>query len=70
LVAVPTGFIPVAVVYLAIAKPGEVAHIAFPWTTILQLLIAAPLVAAGVAYVGSSLAQKVRPTRMSTFATD
>ncbi len=47
LVAVPTGFIPVAVVYLAIAKPGEVAHIAFPWTTILQLLIAAPLIAAG-----------------------
>jgi hypothetical protein len=70
LVAVPTGFIPVAVVFLAIAKPGEVAHIAFPWTTILQLLIAAPLIAAGVAYVGSSLAQRVRPTRMSTFATD
>jgi putative ABC transport system permease protein len=70
LVAVPTGFIPVAVVYLAIAQPGEVAHIAFPWTTILQLVIAAPLIAAGVAYAGSSLAQRIRPTRMSTFATD
>jgi hypothetical protein len=70
LVAVPTGFIPVAVVYLAIAKPGEVAHIPFPWTTILQLVIAAPLIAAAVAYAGSSLAQKLRPTRMSTFATD
>jgi putative ABC transport system permease protein len=70
LVAVPTGFIPVAVVFLAIAQPGQVAHIAFPWTTILQLVIAAPLIAAGVAYAGSTLAQKIRPTRMSTFATD
>jgi putative ABC transport system permease protein len=69
-VAVPTGFIPVAVVYLAVARPGEVAHIAFPWSTILQLVVVAPLVAAGVAYAGSSIAQKVRPTRMSTFATD
>jgi putative ABC transport system permease protein len=69
-VAIPTGFIPVAVVFLAIAKPGEVAHIAFPFSTILQLVVVAPIIAAGVAYAGSTIAQAIRPTRMSTFATD
>ena len=70
LVAIPTGFIPVAVVYLAVAKPGEGAHIAFPWLTVLELVIAAPILAGLVAYAGSTIAQAVRPTRMSTFATD
>ncbi len=70
LVAIPTGFIPVAVVYLAIAKPGEVARIAFPLSTVLELLIVAPLIAAAVAYIGGSISQAVRPTRMSSFATD
>jgi putative ABC transport system permease protein len=70
LVAIPTGFIPVAVVYLAIVRPGEVAHISFPLATVLELLVLAPLIAAAVAYAGSAIAQAVRPTRMSTFATD
>lgn len=69
-VAIPTGFVPVAVVFMAIVKPGEAAHISFPLMTVVELFLLAPLVAAGVAYVGSTVAQAVRPTRMSTFATD
>jgi hypothetical protein len=70
LVAVPTGFIPVAVVFMAVAKPNDTVNITFPWSTALQLVVLAPLVAALVAYIGSSIAQAVRPTKMSTFATD
>ncbi len=70
LVAIPTGFIPVAVVFLAVAKPGETAQIAFPWSTTLQLVVVAPIIAGAVAYAGSTIAQTLRPTRMSTFATD
>jgi len=70
LVAIPTGFIPVAVVYMAVAKRGQGAHIAFPWSATLQLVVVAPIIAGLVAYVGSSIAQAVRPTRMSTFAND
>jgi putative ABC transport system permease protein len=68
--AIPTGFIPVACVYLAAVQPGERAHLAFPWSTVGELLIIAPLIAAFVAAIGSSIAQRVRPTQMSTFATD
>ncbi len=70
LVAVPTGFIPVAVVFLVVTHANEIAHIAFPWTTALELVVVAPIIAAVVAYAGSAIAQKARPTRMSTFATD
>jgi putative ABC transport system permease protein len=70
LVAVPTGFIPVAVVYLAVTHKGEFSHIVFPWSTALQLVLVAPIIAGIVAYIGSAVAQAVRPTRMSTFATD
>jgi putative ABC transport system permease protein len=68
--AIPTGFIPVAVVYLAAVRPGEHARLAFPWLTALELLLLAPLIAAIVAATGSGIAQRVRPTQMSTFATD
>jgi putative ABC transport system permease protein len=70
IVAVPTGFVPVAVVVLAITNSSETAHIVFPWLTTLELVLVAPLIAGGVAYLGSAVAQRVRPTRMSTFATD
>jgi uncharacterized protein (DUF3084 family) len=33
-------------------------------------LIAAPIIAGIVAYIGSAIAQKVKPTKMSTFALD
>jgi putative ABC transport system permease protein len=69
-VAVPTGFIPVALVYLAAVRPDERARLGVPWMTIAELVIAAPLIAAFVAAIGSSVAQRLRPTQMSTFATD
>jgi hypothetical protein len=68
--AVPTGFIPVALVYLAAVRPGSRAQLAFPWLTVLELVILAPLIAAFVAGIGSTIAQRIRPTQMSTFATD
>jgi putative ABC transport system permease protein len=68
--AVPTGFIPVAFVYLAAVRPGNRARLAFPWMTVLELVVLAPLIAALVAGIGSAVAQRVRPTQMSTFATD
>jgi putative ABC transport system permease protein len=68
--AIPTGFIPVAVVYYAAVRPGDTARLAFPWSTVFELLLVAPLIAAVVAGVGSGIAQRVRPTQMSTFATD
>jgi hypothetical protein len=68
--AVPTGFIPVAVAFLAAARSGERAQLAFPWSTALVLVVIAPLIAAFIAASGSAIAQRVRPTQMSTFAMD
>ena len=68
--AIPTGFIPVAVAYYAAVRPGDSARLAFPWLTVFELLLVAPLIAAVVAGAGSAIAQRVRPTQMSTFATD
>jgi ABC-type antimicrobial peptide transport system permease subunit len=70
LVAIPTGFVPVAVVFVAITRSDQVAHVGFPWWTMVELVVLAPLLAAGVAFLGSAIAQAARPTRMSTFATD
>ena len=69
-IAVPTGFIPVAFVYAAAVRPGEHARLVFPWLTVLELVLVAPLIAAVVAAIGSAIAQRARPTQMSTFATD
>ncbi len=70
IVAIPTGFIPVAVVFMAVTRSDQVAHVGFPWWTMFELVVLAPLLAAVVAYAGSAVAQAARPTRMSTFATD
>ncbi len=69
-IAIPTGFIPVAVVFIATSRAGERAQLAFPWWSTIVFVLAAPLIGALVAYLGSGLAQTVRPTKMSTFATD
>jgi putative ABC transport system permease protein len=69
-IAVPTGFIPVAFAFWASVHSGDQAHLRFPWVTVLELVILAPLIAALVAAIGSTIAQRVRPTQMSTFATD
>jgi len=70
LLAIPTGFIPVWVVFHAVARVNDRVHVQFPWTTVGQLLILAPIIAGIVAYVGSAIAQAVKPTKMSTFALD
>jgi putative ABC transport system permease protein len=70
LLAIPTGFIPVWVVFHAVRRANDIVHVAFPWFTILQLVVIAPIIAGIVAYIGSSIAQKVKPTKMSTFALD
>jgi putative ABC transport system permease protein len=69
-IAVPTGFIPVAFVFAASVRTGDRAHLVFPWTTALELVIVAPIIAAVIAAIGSGIAQRVRPTQMSTFAAD
>ncbi len=68
--AIPTGFIPVAVAYYASVHTGETARLAFPFFTVFELLLVAPLIAAFVAGLGSAISQRIRPTQMSTFATD
>ena len=68
--AIPTGFIPVAVAFHAAVHAGDTARLAFPTSTVLELLIVAPVIAAVVAGLGSAIAQRVRPTRVSTFALD
>src|SRR5262245_11820131 len=70
LLAIPTGFIPVWVVFHAVRRVNETAHVSFPWVTVLQLVVLAPIIAGIVAYIGSAIAQKVKPTKMSTFALD
>src|SRR2546425_596213 len=47
--AVPTGFVPVAFVFVAAVRPGEQARLAFPWSTAAELVLAAPLLATLVA---------------------
>jgi len=69
-IAIPTGFIPVAVAFHAAVQRGDTAHLVFPWSTAFVLLFVAPLIAALVAGIGSAIAQRIRPTQMSTFATD
>jgi putative ABC transport system permease protein len=69
-IAIPTGFIPVAVAFLASVQRTDRARLAFPWSTAVALVVIAPLIAAAIAAIGSGIAQRVRPTQMSTFALD
>lgn len=65
--AIPTGFIPVAAVLRAAPEDNSIA---FPWLTALGLLVAVPVVAGLAALATSALAQRVRPVHMSTLAAD
>jgi putative ABC transport system permease protein len=67
LLAIPTGFLPVAAVLNA--APDDNA-ISFPWLTALGLLIVVPIVAGLAALATSALAQRLRPVRMSTLTED
>lgn len=72
LVAVPAGLVPVFVVLLAGENSGRVISdvITIPWLTLGALVIGVPLVAAASTTVASAIAQRVRPTTMSTLRAD
>ena len=65
--AIPTGFLPVAAVLTTAPDDGRIA---FPWLTALGLLIVIPMVAGVAALLTSALAQRLRPVHMSTLAED
>ena len=73
--AVPAGFIPLAVVFNAVQKPVMRAsntvplhrvllpEIVFPWITAVGIVIVIPLVAAAGAWVASAIAQRAHAFR-------
>jgi len=78
--AVPTGFLPVALV-IHTASRQELINasgstivttqpVVVPWMMIGLLVGAIPVIAGVLAWVGSAVAQRLRPTRMSTLAAD
>ena len=67
--AVPVGFLPVMVFSWASGQQDDSAldfPIVFPTRTVLLLLVAVPLIVAGVSWSSSSMAQRLRPVRVST----
>lgn len=66
--AVPTGFVPVAVVLSEMDQPGE--RVVFPWLVAVGIVAAVPIVVGMCALIGSAVGQRIRPVRMSTLATD
>jgi putative ABC transport system permease protein len=70
LLAVPTGLLPVVTVVRAVRQyPGEYP-LAMPWGMVLVLVVGVPVLAGLVTWLGSAAAQRLRPTHMSTLATD
>ena len=65
--AVPVGFLPVAVFNLADNKNQPLV---FPWFVVLLLVVALPIVAGIVTTVTSGIALRLRPVRISTMAYD
>lgn len=65
--AVPVGFLPVAVF---ITVSDNDLPLVFPWRVVLLLVVAVPVVAALVTTLGSRLALRLRPVRVSTMAFD
>ena len=70
--ALPTGFIPIAVVFQAIQKPSGAGQwnftgsllyprVEFPWIAAIAIVVVLPIVAAFLAWVGSAAAQRTRP---------
>ena len=66
--AVPTGFVPVAVVLAELDEPGERG--VFPWLVTVGIVAAVPIVVGVCALIGSAVGQRIRPVRMSTLASD
>jgi putative ABC transport system permease protein len=70
LLAVPTGLLPVVTVVRAVRQyPGEYP-LAMPWGMVFVLVVGVPVLAGLVTWLGSAAAQRLRPTHMSTLATD
>jgi putative ABC transport system permease protein len=65
--AIPTGFLPVAAVLAVAPDAGEIS---FPWLTALGLVAGIPAVAGLAALLTSALAQRLRPIHMSTLTED
>ncbi len=64
-IAVPLGF---GTLRLVVEAAHE--HTTFPWLVAAGVVIVVPILIGIVATVGSAIAQRVRPVRMSTLATD
>jgi putative ABC transport system permease protein len=60
--AIPAGLLPTRAITSALDDPLRV-----PWLAIAGLILAVPLVAGTAAWMASSVAQRVRPVRMSNF---
>lgn len=70
LLAVPTGLLPVVTVVRAVREyPGQYP-LAMPWGMVFVLVVGVPVLAGLVTWLGSAAAQRLRPTHMSTLATD
>lgn len=65
--AIPTGFIPVAAVLQAAPDSNRAT---FPWLTALGLILVVPILAGLAALITSAIAQQVRPIHMSTLTED
>ncbi len=60
---IPTGFLPVWVVYrvLSTDRSFSTELLRFPWLVTAALIVVVPLLVAGVAWLGSGVAQRFRP---------
>jgi hypothetical protein len=65
LIAVPLGF---GTLRMAVGAAGEQTR--FPWLIAAGVVVVVPLLIGFGSWVGSSIAQRVRPVRMSTLTTD
>lgn len=80
--ALPAGFVPIAVVFQALQKPslagqrifiGSLLYppVEFPWIAAIAIIVVIPIVAALMAWVGSGIAQRTRPILgHASFGTD
>jgi ABC-type antimicrobial peptide transport system permease subunit len=71
LLAIPTGYLPLSAgVAAATTNRDFDVGTPFPWWIALGIVIAVPLIAGFGAWLASSVAQTVRPVRMSTLSAD
>ena len=67
LLAIPTGYIPVAAAVAAATSNRAVdVGTPFPWRIAVGVVIVVPIAAGLGSWLASSIVQKVRPVRMST----